>query len=61
LGETVIGIAWNGTAKNGSVAVNGVYMARFVIQRELTTYEIRNLDELKGSVENILLRVGVKR
>ncbi|MEN9353278.1 MAG: hypothetical protein RL318_603 [Fibrobacterota bacterium] len=61
LGEAAIGIAWNGTSKDGSLAVNGVYMVRFVVQRELTIYEVNTKGQNSGSVENYIVKVGVKR
>lgn len=60
LGEASIGISWNGTSKEGSLAVNGVYMVRFVVQRDLTNYEVQT-GTVQSSVENYIVKVGVKR
>lgn len=58
LGETMIGVTWNGTSQTGATVADGIYMIRLVIQRELTGYEA-NQGARAGAIENHVVKVGI--
>jgi len=58
LGETMIGVTWNGTSQTGASVADGIYMVRLVIQRELTGFEAEQ-GSRAGAIENHVVKVGI--